>query len=101
MGAVNFINFETGKTAREAFDKLVAKAEKRYGDNPYNGTISTTSLSSKPAKVIRKRYTKNAMKEAAKVAESDDWGEKWESRAIDCGATKGEHMWAFYGLAAC
>ena len=34
-------------------------------------------------------------------AKNGDWGEKREARAIDCGATKGEHMWAFYGWAAC
>lgn len=28
-------------------------------------------------------------------------GEKRESRAIDCGATKGGHIWALYGWAAC
>ena len=101
MGACNFIEFGKGKTAREAFDALVAEAEYYSGHDPYNGTISTTSLSRRPAKVIRKRFTENAVKEAMKVAESDGWGEKWESRVIDCGATKGVHVWAFYGWAAC
>lgn len=101
MGACNFIAFGKGKTAREAFDMLVDEALYVYGHDAYNGTISTTSLSRKPVKVIRKRFTEKAIEEAYKVAEDDGWGEKWESRAIDLGATDGKHMWAFYGWAAC
>lgn len=101
MGACNFITFGKGKTKEEAFKALVQEAEWEYGHDPYNGTISTTSLSRKPVKVIRKRYTPKAQSEAVEVAEKDGWGEKWESRVIDCGATKGGHMWAFYGWAAC
>lgn len=101
MGACNFIEFGKGKTAEEAFDALVHEAMYEYGHDPYNGTISTTSLSRKPVKVIRKRFTEKAIKEAMKVAESDGWGEKWESRVIDCGAAKGGHVWAFYGWASC
>lgn len=85
MGACNFIEFGKGKTAREAFAALVAEAEWEYGHDPYNGTISTTSLSRRPAKVIRKQYSEKARQEACKVAESDGWGEKWEARAIDLG----------------
>lgn len=101
MGACNFIEFGVGKTADEAFETLVHEAVYEYGHDPYNGTISTTSLSRRPAKVIRKRFTEKARQEAVDVAEADDWGKKWESRAIDCGATKGGHMWAFYGWASC
>lgn len=101
MGATNFMAFGKGKTAREAFDALVAEAEYEHGHDPYNGTISTTSLSRRAPKVSRKRFTEKAVNEAYKVANADGWGEKWESRVIDCGATKGGHMWAFYGWAAC
>ena len=100
MGACNFITFKVAKTKEEAFRELVEEAQWEYGHDPYNGTISTTSLSRRPAKVIRKRFTKKAEREAIDVAEADGWGEKWESRAIDCGATKGGHVWAFYGWAA-
>lgn len=101
MGACNFIEFGRGKTKEEAFDRLVDDALWEHGHDPYNGTISTTYLSKRPAKVIRKRYTQRAQAEAVDVAEADGWGEKHEARAIDCGATHGEHMWAFYGWAAC
>lgn len=102
MGATNFIMFGRGKTKEEAFKALVQEAEWEYGHDPYNGTISTTSLSRRPVKVIRKRYTKKAEQEAISVAEADDWGEKWESRVIDCGACgDGNYMYAFYGWASC
>lgn len=101
MGACNFIEFKVAKTKEEAFETLVHEAVYQHGHDPYNGTISTTSLSRKPVKVVQKRYTANAILRATAFAEDDGWGEKWESRAIDCGATKGGHMWAFYGWASC
>lgn len=101
MGATNFIEFKVAKTPEEAFRGLVEEAEYWNGHDPYNGTISTTELSRRAPKVIRERFTEKARQEAMRVADADGWGEKWESRAIDCGATKGGHMWAFYGWAAC
>ncbi len=85
MGACNFIVFCKAATAREAFDALVSDARFEHGHDPYNGTISTTSLSRRPAKVIRKQYSEKAREEAAKFAERDGWGEKWESRVLDLG----------------
>jgi hypothetical protein len=101
MGACNFIEFKVAKTHYEAFNELVREATYEHGHSDYNGTISTTTLSYRQPKVIRKRFTEKAREEAYKVAEKDDWGKKWESRTIDCGATKGGHMWAFYGWASC
>jgi hypothetical protein len=43
MGASSFITAGTGKTAETAYRKLVSKMEKAYGNDGYNGTISTTS----------------------------------------------------------
>lgn len=101
MGACNFIEFCVAKDKEQAFRSLVAGAEYEFGHSDYNGTISTTSLSRRPVKVIRKRYSKHAKEDAVKAAKADNWGEKWEGRVIDCGATKGGHMWAFYGWASC
>ena len=101
MGACNFIEFQTGKTAEDAFAKLCDEMTFYYGHDPYNGTISTTRLSRRPVKVIQKTWGPRAEKKAVRIAEDDGWGEKWESRVIDCGRTKGGHMWAFYGWAAC
>ena len=103
MGACNFIEFKTGKSCQEAFDSLVCEAEWQYGHDPYNGTISTTRLSRRPVKTIQKTWGPRAEQKAIKIAKEDGWGEKWESRAIDCGHVKGlrgVHMWAFYGWAA-
>lgn len=104
MGACNFIEFGEGKNVRETFTTLVEQAEWEYGHDPYNGTISTTSLSRKAPVVVQKTWGPLAQKKAIKFANDDGYGEKWESRAIDCGRVKGKrgvHMWAFYGWAAC
>lgn len=43
MGACQFENRGRGKSAQDVFNKLVENAEREYGDDPYNGTISTVS----------------------------------------------------------
>jgi len=43
MGACQFENRGRGKSVGDAFNKLVENAEREYGDDPYNGTISTVS----------------------------------------------------------
>ena len=78
MGACNFIEFEVGKSAEEAFSKLCDKMTFCYGHDPYNGTISTTSLSRRPAKAIQKTWGPMAEKKAVRIAEDDGWGKKWE-----------------------
>lgn len=44
MGAVNFVVSEKGRTAREAFNIAIEKAEEMYGSDQYSGTIATTDL---------------------------------------------------------
>jgi hypothetical protein len=41
MGACSFENYGRGKSARDVFTKLQNAAEREYGDDCYNGTIST------------------------------------------------------------
>jgi len=41
MGACQFENSGRGKSAKEVFTKLQDAAEREYGDDCYNGTIST------------------------------------------------------------
>ena len=104
MGACNFIEFGEGKTAKDAFNVLVSEAIYDYGHDPYNGTISTTTLSRRATKTMQKTWGPRAEKKAVEHAKRDNWGEKWESRVLDCGRVKGKrgvHMWAFYGWAAC
>lgn len=46
MGAVTFELETIGNDVNEEFNNLVEEAIHGYGNNPYNGTISTTSLGS-------------------------------------------------------
>ena len=103
MGACNFIEFRMGKTVDAAFTSLVVDNMRCYGTDPYNGTISTCRMSRRAPKVVQKTWGPLAEKRAIKIAEDDQYGEKWEARALDCGRVKGHrgvHMWAFYGWAA-
>jgi hypothetical protein len=43
MGVCQFENRGRGKSAQDVFTRLVENAEREYGDDPYNGTISTVS----------------------------------------------------------
>ena len=102
MGACNFIDFKAAETAREAFDMLVSEAFWEHGHDPYNGTISTCHLKGNPTRVSD-TWSEQARELAIQEAEDNGWGEKREARAIDCGfvGDSREHMWAFYGWAAC
>lgn len=41
MGACSFKNYGRGRSAQDVFRKLQENAEREYGDDSYNGTIST------------------------------------------------------------
>jgi len=41
MGACSFENYGRGKSARDVFTRLQQEAQREYGDDCYNGTIST------------------------------------------------------------
>lgn len=101
MGACNFIDFKAARTAQEAFDALVQEAFYEYGHDPCNGTISTTCLTGRPVR-IADEWSEEARELAIVEADANEWGEKLEARAVDCGACgDGLRMWAFYGWAAC
>ena len=84
MGAVNFVHVMTGYDVEEAFNILVAEAEREYGDDIYNGTISTTSLSPVFSLKFDKYRPENGVK-AYRLIEKEDFGEKWLSKPIDLG----------------
>lgn len=84
MGACSFINRAEASSVYEAFDRLVEEAVRKYGDNPYNGTISTCSLG-RTIKTFEK-YSKTNEDKAYKLIEKDNYGEKRCAKAIDLGA---------------
>lgn len=100
MGACNFIEFKEAATAQAAFDLLVDEARWAHGHDPYSGTIATTRLMRGSVRVADE-WSEDARELAIIEADANGWGEKRESRAIDCGATQYGRMWAFYGYAAC
>lgn len=85
MGAMSFIERATGRTAKEAFDKLVEQANIESGEAMYNGSINTCSLG-RCKKTFDKFNTATA-KEAQKFIEDNSNGEKYVANYIDMGVT--------------
>lgn len=84
MGSTNFIEeITTTKSVREAFNTLVEKYEREYGDRDYNGTISTCSLGS--CKLSFEKYTEGNYNKAKKYIKNNDYGHKWRADYIDLG----------------
>ncbi len=101
MGAINFCNTESGKTASEAYDKLYEEAVYYYGHDPYNGTISTCDMGG--CTLSFKEYKGENMDKAQKHIKEMDYGEKWTANYVDLGYDKKlkENRYMFYGWAAC
>lgn len=85
MGAMNFFETGKGKTPEEAFAEICAEAIDQYGNDCYNGTISTTELSGRLPHVIAKAYSEKSMDDGYEYAKADDFGQKWSSRCLDLG----------------
>ena len=89
MGAHSFedsASKKSYKTSKEAYKALCENAEWRYGDSPYNGTISTTCgffMCSPPKD--RKEYN-----------DILDKCDKWE----ECACYETDDKWVFFGMAA-
>lgn len=84
MGATNFVCEIDATTARDGYVALCREAEFEYGHDSYNGTISTCHFYG-VTHTTGERYTKTSMKRALAIVEREDYGRKWEARAIDCG----------------
>lgn len=87
MGATNFEHECDAYDAKAAFRILSVSARREYGEDCYNGTISTCSFGHVTAKTYGKtgKVTKTSLKKAYDLVERDDWGRKWYCDAIDCG----------------
>lgn len=86
MGAINFVKTGYGINPGEVFESIVKKAEYEYGHDKYNGTISTCDYSG--CRKIADIYTKSVDKKAMKIIEDEDYGQKWEARALDLGVVR-------------
>jgi len=73
MGATNFVEFWEGADYKEGFRVLSREAELEEGYDPYNGTISTTSLSWREPKVISARYGATSREKAMRFVEKEGW----------------------------
>lgn len=88
MGATTFTITAQGNNVKEVFNELVEEALNMYGHDPYNGTISTTSLANEvhlPKKVQNAKNKNKAINEL--LMDDEDFGfiHKWETRYADLG----------------
>ena len=84
MGMRSFYVTECGRDEYAVFSKLVQEAQREYGDDMYNGTISTTTLVGDPV-VIAKEFSDKSENAGYEYAKKNNYGEKWESRCLDLG----------------
>lgn len=111
MGAIQFSTVQSARTAEEAFRKAQQEAEREYGQDLYNGTISTV-VSFDPVGIcrdIRKLpQTVDRLLERDRRQEFRRF-EKWGCCAVlmvtgpeaENRCCPGEKLWCFFGWAAC
>lgn len=75
MGAVTFELETKGNNVEELFEQLQKEAIYEYGNNPYNGTISTTSLANeiKLTDDIKKLFKKKDYDELDRIFYPEKW----------------------------
>jgi hypothetical protein len=80
MGACNFTCYGHGKDVKDAYHNAVDDARYEHGHDPYNGTISTTSV----CEDVTEEYPRYGTK-AFRLAIDKVWDTvpKWECRAVE------------------
>lgn len=85
MGGCSFINEVIAADAKEGFDILYQSALKRYGDDPYNGSISTCSLGY-CTKTISGKFKEDNYAIAEKhIINEKHYGRKWSADYVNAG----------------
>ena len=90
MGAELFTMEAKGNDVKEVFNDLVEEALRLYGNNRYNGKISTTSLANEirlPKEVQKSKDKKKAINELLMKDENFGFIHKWETRYADLGVS--------------
>lgn len=89
MGAVGAIETMTGSSPQEAFGILCQQMQREYGEDPYNGTLSTCNL----GRCVKRfgKYSETNKKQAYKLIDKafeDGTAQKWRANYIDLGVKK-------------
>ena len=81
MGASEYMNIAQGKTAKEAFDKLVAQAQWEHGHGGYSGTIAEKQsfVEFTRPKGMRRATVIEAVRDLAKIHYDDDGDPKTDA----------------------
>lgn len=109
MGACTFTNYYVGKLkVQEAYNQLCENARIEYGQDPYNGTISTTSFIGYREQLPREDFLESINKDLEKMG-------KWKCKCIvlkgvsekrlkashpELKGKRGINVYVFYGWAS-
>lgn len=83
MGAQPFTHLIEGSNPSECFERLVNDAIYEYGNDSYNGTISTCTLGRMT--VLADKYSDTVLKRARKKVNDDENGDKRVATVLDLG----------------
>lgn len=86
MGAHNFCYTVESSSLVDTFNNLVEDAIHDYGNDSYNGTISTCDLDSRASKSFPV-YSKKTEKEGMAFVEKECYGEKCRCSYVDLGVS--------------
>lgn len=91
MGAVDIITFGEGTNYKDVFNQLVQEAIYEYGNDSYNGTISTCRIGNYSCEKFADVYSPSIEKKAYKIARDriDDMA-KCDCEAFDLGVIRYE-----------
>lgn len=104
MGAVSFTTRFAGTSMYDAFENAQFQAQHDYGNDPYNGTISTVDdcVEFNP---VDREFTKDSDIYDYIDEMFDEWLrtkqiQKWD-RCVAIKSVERDDTWIFTGLAAC
>src|SRR5690625_290978 len=86
MGATDFVEIITASSPQEGYKEIVEDYISMYGNDPYNGTMSTSRLGN----VVKRydKYLKRNEDEAFKYVHDENGGEKGVAKVIDLGVVE-------------
>lgn len=109
MGGASFFNIGCGSSMQDAFDRLVIKAKRNYGDSGYTGTIAEKLevraldlsghwLAQIDTRLLDDDDAEQFVEIAREVVPYDKWGPA-DGFEIKC-EPDGTRRWAFFGDAS-
>ena len=100
MGGCNFETISFGKDVKDAFHKACEEARNQYGNDSYNGTISTTEYKGMVQSTIGlgKRLNKKRINATIQYYIENNLINKWECKALELTGAELKRQKERYGM---